>query len=156
MTADYLFIDFERHNFAIQKRSTRANLVQFMERRKETRVQRRTSEAEDARGIFGENDVIYATQTGCRYSTFGLAEIYFDVERLYRAAGYRLASHLVHQRWLGKAPAATKLAQWSQEDLLAPKGAAAEDIPYSFLFESLSDLMYTRTRSTPETSPVRG
>jgi hypothetical protein len=145
MTADYLFIDFEQHQFATKKRSTRANLVQFMERRKETWVKRPAPDDNNGQAnAFDANDVIYATQNGCRYSSFGLAEVYFDVERLYQAAGYRLASHLI-RRWLRKPPGDLKLKEWAEEDLLSPKVSDEQTTPPpSFRFESLMDLMYTR------------
>ncbi len=146
MTADYLFLDFERHEFAAAKRSTRANLVQFMERRKETWVKRLTDGQDDARGPFTETDVIYATQNGCRYSSFGLAEVYFDIERLYQAAGYRLAYHLVRSRWLGKATTHGDLRfkEWARSDLLDPRGTQDQPTPPSLRFEALSHQLYTR------------
>ena len=146
MTADYLFLDFERHEFAVAKRSTRANLVQFMERRKETWVRRLTDGQDDSRGPFSETDVVYATQNGCRYSSFGLAEVYFDIERLYQSAGYRLAYHLVRSRWLGKAGAhgELRLKEWAKADLLDPKAIQDQATPPSFRFEALSHDLHTQ------------
>ncbi len=40
MAADYLFLDFENHEFAIAKRSTRSDLVQYKDKVKETWVRR--------------------------------------------------------------------------------------------------------------------
>ena len=101
MAADYLFLDFENHQFAIAKRSARCNLVQFKDKVKETWVRR--PDNQNTNSSIYEGNAVYATQNGCRFSSFGLAEIFFDVEKLYHIAAYRLASALVRQRWISAA-----------------------------------------------------
>ena len=52
-------------------------------------------------GLVRDTDIVYAAQHGCTFSSFGLAEITCNRERVYRAVGYLLASRLISQRWLG-------------------------------------------------------
>jgi hypothetical protein len=143
MAADYLFLDFENHEFAIAKRSARSNLVQYKDKVKETWV-RRPDDPNALVSIY-EGNSVYATQNGCRFSSFGLAEIYFDVERLYQIAAYRLAGLLVRRRWLGSADSypESQYIQWVKEHLLQPKGKADQEVPPSFLPESLTRRLLT-------------
>lgn len=143
MAADYLFLDFENHEFAIAKRSARSNLVQYKDKVKETWV-RRPDAPGAALSIFDGN-AVYATQNGCRFSSFGVAEIYFDVEKLYQVAAYRLAALLVRSRWLGSADrvAESQFVAWVREHLLQPKAEADKEVPPSFLPESLGRRLLT-------------
>ena len=143
MAADYLFLDFENHQFAIAKRSARCNLVQYKDKVKETWV-RRPGDANATSSIF-EGDSVYATQNGCRFSSFGVAEIYFDVEKLYQVAAYRIAAILVRLRWLGAADRYpdSQYTSWVKEHLLQPQGAADQEVPPSFLPESLGRRLLT-------------
>ncbi len=144
MAADYLFLDFENHAFAVAKRSARCNLVQFKDKVKETWV-RRGDNGRPAAPSLIEGDSVYATQNGCRFSTFGVAEIFFDVERLYYVASYRLAARLLRQRWLGSAERFTQgvYTNWVKEDLLQPRARPDEETPPSFLPESMIRRMLT-------------
>ena len=47
-----------------------------------------------------KGNVLYRHFVSKRFSTFGLAQIHFDRERMRRAAGYRLAYQLVKNWWL--------------------------------------------------------
>jgi hypothetical protein len=124
MTADFLFLDFENDEFAKRKRSMRSNLVKFKEQLFGTTVRSRTPRKGDK---MRESDVLYLTRTGCKYSAFGLAQIDFDVNRLYLAAGYRLASRLTRTRWIGRDDSVSSEAyqQWTEADLLGPKSPPA-------------------------------
>ncbi len=143
MAADYLFLDFENHEFAIAKRSARCNLVQFKDKIKETWV-RRPDQPNANASIYAGNSV-YATQNGCRFSSFGLAEIYFDVERLYQIAAYQLALCLVRRRWLKPATSFldTQYTTWVKEHLFQPKAGQEQEVPPSFLPESLTRRLLT-------------
>jgi hypothetical protein len=102
MMADYLFLDFEQSAFAIQKRSNRCNLSQWQNDMIGAWV--RNSSISDSQGGSLANkdvDVVFATRNGCAFSSFGLSDVSFSRERVYRAAGYLLASRLVLERWLG-------------------------------------------------------
>ena len=168
MAADYLFLDFENHEFAIAKRSVRSNLVQYKDRVKETWV-RRPDNSNGAASIF-EGNSVYATQNGCRFSSFGMAEVFFDVEKLYQVAAYKLAESLVRGRWLGAADAhpESQYTTWVRDHLLQPKAQPDHESPPSFLPESLTRLLLTsgsasrldelaaRWRPSPRSSPSRG
>ena len=143
MAADYLFLDFENHEFAIAKRSARSNLVQYKDKVKETWV-RRPDSPQTASRIF-EGNSVYATQNGCRFSSFGLAEIYFDVERALPDRGvpprrppgpFPMAGQ---RRWQPE----SQYTAWVREHLLQPKGKADQEVPPSFLPESLTRRLLT-------------
>jgi hypothetical protein len=121
MTADYLFLDFGHSRFATEKRTARSNLVQYKDRWKGTWV-RRIPDPAAPLGIGNGAENVFATQNGCIYSSFGLAEIFFDVDNLYQAAGYRLASRLVRLRWIGSADdhSEQEYLDWATRDLLYP------------------------------------
>ncbi len=130
MTADYLFLDFGHSRFATEKRTARSNLVQYKDRWKGTWVRRLPDPAAPRVGGAGAENV-FATQSGCIYSSFGLAEIFFDLDNLYQAAGYRLASQLVQSRWIGS-PAEhpqNVLQEWATRDLLYPQRLADQAEP---------------------------
>lgn len=137
MAADYLFLDFENFEFSTAKRSARSNLVQYKDNVKETGVRR--ADTADASGTVFDGNLLYATQNGCRFSSFGLSEIHFDVEKLYRAASYRLASLMIRRRWLGgpdRYPQA-QYVSWVKEDLWQPRAEGSSKPPPSFLPEGL-------------------
>ncbi len=132
MTADYLFLDFENHEFAVAKRSMRTGLVKFKYKVKETWVRRPNNPPTDT-SIF-EGNAVYANQNGCGFSSFGLAEIYSDIENLYQVAAYRLAALLIRSRWLGSADGhpESQYTAWVKEHLIWPKGKPDQDDPPSF------------------------
>ena len=138
MAADYLFLDFEQHTFAVEKRSARSNLVQLKDRWMATWV-KRLGDGAPTEGTEHGEDVVYATQNGCTFSTFGLAEIYFDVEKLYLAAGYRIASHLIRRRWIGAAGHSdNEYKAWVRQDLFDPPVPTNQEAPPSFRNEALT------------------
>jgi hypothetical protein len=136
MTADYLFLDFGHSKFATGKRSARSNLVQYKDRLKATWIERLPDPAAPQNNPTA-NDNIFATQSGCIYSSFGLAEVFFDIDNLYQAAGYRLASQLVKHRWIGPPAGLTTetYQEWAKSDLLNPLLA---DAPKSFLSDKIT------------------
>jgi hypothetical protein len=134
MVADYLFLDFQRSEFAIQKRSNRCNLSQFQESHIETRVRKPATPGAATSSIHTDTDIVYATQNGCTFSSFGLAEVCFNRERVYRAAAYRLARHLVRQRWLGSEGGLAQSAyeDATKADFYNPEANAEQPTPPSF------------------------
>ena len=103
MIADYLFLDFQRSDFALRKRSNRCNLSQYQNDMIAVEV-RNPSLKEEFGDQYEKNlDVVYAAKSGCAFSSFGLSEISFSRARVYRAAAYLLASRLVLEHWLGSA-----------------------------------------------------
>ncbi|MFO0954671.1 MAG: tubulin-like doman-containing protein [Isosphaeraceae bacterium] len=139
MVADYLFLDFEQHGFAIRKRSARSNLVQYKDRWHATWVRRPGGGVEYKQTALVDTDVVYATQNGCGFSTFGLSEIYFDLEKLYQAAGYRLAWHMIKHRWIGVPRQYTDedLKNWVKADLAEGRRKPGQPEPPSFHPEAL-------------------
>ena len=147
MAAEFLFLDFQQNRFSAAKRSAGANMVQYLERYKETLV-RGLTDVNDPSNPRRLSDVIYRTRNSCRFSSFGLAEVLFDIEGLYKAAGYRLASHLVRQRWIGQADVfpEERYGVLAQDHLLDPKsenGGGARGP--SFRPEALTRLLLQRT-----------
>ncbi|MFV1965613.1 MAG: tubulin-like doman-containing protein [Pirellulaceae bacterium] len=139
MTSDYLFLDFCENKFSQTKRASRSNNVQFREYRVETQVnaskeERRKTEESLSKG----GDILFATHQGCTFSSFGLAEITFDKDRVFRAAGFRLAMHLVSLKWLGAERdfTAPQYGDWTTNDLFS-KGARP-----SFMPANLMGLLY--------------
>lgn len=117
MIADYLFLDFQQSEFAIRKRSTRANLAQYRLDHNFAYVKSLAVASELGETVLRGMDVVYATRSGRAFSSFGLAEISFSRERVYRAAGYLLAARLVAERWKGNA--ASRQPTEYQEDAKA-------------------------------------
>ncbi|CAN5657437.1 hypothetical protein BH23PLA1_BH23PLA1_13920 [soil metagenome] len=138
MVADYLFLDFEQHLFAVAQRSARSNLVQYKDRWHATWVRRGAGGSAPETALIN-TDVVYGTQNGCGFSTFGLAEIEFDLEKLYQAAGYRLASHLIRSRWIGQEQRYKDddYRDWVRQDLGEARGRPDQPTPPSFRTESL-------------------
>lgn len=148
MTADYLFLDFRRSDFSTAKRSVRPNLSQYRQLHQRTKIWKHTEGHEHERGqtlLAGEN-ILFATHNGRTFSSFGLAEIAFDKSRVYRTAGYRLATELVRQLWLGARIASkvdkSELEDWADEDLHNPKAKPGRNAPPSFLPDALERELY--------------
>lgn len=142
MTADYLFLDFGHSRFATEKRTARSNLVQYKDRWKGTWVRRLPNRNPDAPVVIARGaENIFATQNGCIYSSFGLAEIFFDLDNLYQTAGYRLASQLLKLRWIGSAAkhADEVYEKWADQDLLFPEKVPGQtELPPSFHPEAIA------------------
>jgi hypothetical protein len=153
MIADYLYLDFQQSAFAVQKRSNRCNLSQFQEYSLETRVRKVPDKSQNLT-IRRNTDVVYSTQSGCTFSSFGLAEIGFNREGVYRAASYRLASTLLYHRWLGdpRKMHDSQYAELAKKDLYDPE--ADQNAP-SFRPERLSQMLYQSQQSSWLTSAGR-
>ena len=91
MIADYLFLDFDANPFAIAKRSARSNNVQMRDRILLDEV------------YDNNRKPIFANRYGCTFSSFGLAEMLIDRDKICRAASYRLAYRIIEHLWQGKA-----------------------------------------------------
>ena len=143
MIADYLFMDYAKSDFAIKKRSNRCNLSQFQGNILRTNV-RKPVDSEDTASLKVDPDVVFATQNGCTFSSFGLAEINFNRNRVYRAASYRLARHLVSQRWLSRADSLpeSKYKAETKSACYDPKPNAEQTNPPSFRLERLTDRLF--------------
>jgi hypothetical protein len=117
MVADRLFLNFDGGQFASRDHSERSNAVDRTLNAMRDKV--RDSHKEHV------GDVLYSHYLSKRFSTFGLAELYFDRERMRRAAGHRLAWKLVAEWWLRQPDRApVELARMASEDLA---GGAAGD-----------------------------
>jgi Tubulin like len=111
MIAEYIFLDFDPSDFGAQKRSLRVNLFHEL-------LDNVGDVVRDERG--GQ---LYQRKLSRRYSTFGLSQIYFDRERMRRAASHRLAGRLVREWWLRPSPAGpAELVRLAQEDLVGGEG----------------------------------
>ncbi|MCI0459158.1 MAG: tubulin-like doman-containing protein [Gemmataceae bacterium] len=118
MVADRLFLHFDGGQFAMKDHSERSNIVD------RTLHAMRDKVRDSSKDRLG--DVLYSHYLSKRFSTFGLAEIYFDRERMRRAAAHRLAYKLVSEWWLrepDKAP--VELARLAAEDLAGGAGGQA-------------------------------
>jgi len=85
-------------------------------------------------------DALFVTHNGCTFSSFGVSEITFDKNRVYRAAGYRLAWKLANLFWLGEDAALrvsdSAFKEWTNHYLyLKPPPAGTQ--PASFVPEAL-------------------
>lgn len=136
MVADYLFLDFGNNPFAIAKRSARSNHTQLTDRRLADQVRDGGEEAPP-------DAVLFENFYGCTYSSFGLAEIFFDRERLYRIAGYRFAQIIVDELWLQNRSTFpdAEYKKWAREDLGTGVVPAGEKDAYKFDFGSLVTLL---------------
>ncbi|MCX7406662.1 MAG: hypothetical protein NTZ32_01100 [Planctomycetales bacterium] len=114
MVADYLFLDFGDSPFAIAKRSARSNHRQLIDRRVQSTVLA-SFDNEDQRK-YAE---VFDNRYGSTFSSFGLAEIVIDQERINRAASYRLAVSLISRRWIGKSAnnSGEQYKAWAKSDL---------------------------------------
>lgn len=125
MVADYLFLDIGDNAFATKKRSLRSNHADLSTNITYAPVHDpRTGElVSDSAGQ--QRELLYENRYGCSCSSFGLAEIYIDPDRIRRSASYRLAANLIRDRWLGDAETKSTNAskRQSQHDLFSPDGA---------------------------------
>ena len=129
MVADYLFLDFGNSPFAISKRSARSNHRQLIDRLVESTVLA-SFDDESKR----KNAELFANRYGSTFSSFGLAEIVIDSERINRAASYRLAVKLIAERWIGNVNQHTdsQYQTWAKSDLKDgdPPLGDSERIPF--------------------------
>ncbi|HYT89148.1 MAG TPA: tubulin-like doman-containing protein, partial [Gemmataceae bacterium] len=115
MVADRLFLGFDGGQFASKDHSERSNIIDRTLNTMRDKVRDGSKER--------AGDVLYSHYVSRRFSTFGLAEIYFDRERMRRAASHRLAWKLVAEWWLrqpDKAP--VELSQMTTDDLAGGVG----------------------------------
>ncbi len=77
MVAEFLLLDFDRTNFATEKRSVRSNLEQYMQQV----------------ATFQNGD--YVQYFPCLYGSFGIAQIELNQPRLANAAAAKFASYMV-------------------------------------------------------------
>ena len=110
MIADYLFLDFQNSQFATQKRSARCNLAQWKQDMIRFFVRNPEIASKQGSRLARDQDVVYIGKAGCSFSSFGLSQISFSRQRVYRAAAYLLAYRLVVERWLGSADYLQKAA----------------------------------------------
>ena len=126
MIADYLFLDIGNNPFATEKRSLRSNHADLNQNLTysdvyDLRTADSVADAEDQ-----QKELLYENRYGCTFSSFGLAEIYIDPQRMRRSAGYRLAANMVRNRWLGNSEEHTgnQYNKWSQFDLFGTDGGS--------------------------------
>ena len=64
-------------------------------------------------------NVLFENRYGCTFSSFGLAEILIDREKINRVASYRLAEQLVATQWLGETQrfSESQYVNWTKHDL---------------------------------------
>lgn len=137
MIADYLFLDFDTNQFAVAKRSARSNHTQLRDRIITSEVPDISTES----GIGGatRGKVLFANRYGCTFSSFGLAEILIDREKINRAASYRLA-YLLIQRWItGSRTGMTevKFIEMMKSDLFQKTVQEAGEAGISFFADDL-------------------
>lgn len=129
MVADYLFLDFGNSPFAISKRSARSNHRQLIDRLVQSTVL--ASFDDESKRKHAE---LFANRYGSTFSSFGLAEIVIDSERINRAASYRLAVKLIAERWIGGVNQFTdsQYQAWAKSDLKDgdPPVGESERIPF--------------------------
>lgn len=135
MVADYLFMDLGNNPFAIQKRSVRSNHAPLSSNMVIAEVHdpnpiSTTGDEDRPRG----RDILYENKYGCSYSTYGLAEIYIDPDRMRRCASYRLASQMIRKRLISQNQHGDNdYTKWSDADLYKEEttaGAGAEKLSF--------------------------
>lgn len=84
MVAEAIFLDFNEGNFAALKRSTRANLEQFLLAKVDMDYQEQ-----------GTGKVLFTDTFSCRFSSFGLSKVYVPADRIRRTNAFRLASEML-------------------------------------------------------------
>jgi len=115
MVADYLHMDFGSTSFAVAKRSMRSNHAQFREKMATAPVR---DLREEAKSPDGRPRFLFVEKYSSSFSSFGLAEIYIDKDRIDRSAAYRLAARLIRRRWLNETKYPDgKYERWANEDL---------------------------------------
>ncbi|MCC6421341.1 MAG: hypothetical protein IT429_24140 [Gemmataceae bacterium] len=118
MVAERLFLHFDGGQFALKDHSERSNIVD------RTLHAMRDKVRDNSKDRLG--DVLYSHYLSKRFSTFGLAQVYFDRERMRRAAAHRLAWKLVAEWWLRQADLPpVELARMATEDLAGGVGGQA-------------------------------
>lgn len=103
MVAEYLMLDFEPTAFGEAKRSFRPNAGATLLTR------------DYAEHVPESRHPIFSNIYSCRFSSFGLAQIYYDRDRLRRAMALRTAQRLV-QRQLGETPDGDQLLHRGEQD----------------------------------------
>ena len=83
MIAEFLLLDFEQTRFAMDKRSVRSNMEQFLQ---QMAAWNWTSDT---------NNVRYVQYFPCRYASFGLSQMEINQPRLANAASNKFAQYLV-------------------------------------------------------------
>jgi hypothetical protein len=133
MVADYLFMDLGNNQFAIQKRSVRSNHAPLSANMVIAEVHDPnpiTTSSDDEQRPRGR-DILYENKYGCSYSTYGLAEIYIDPDRMRRCASYRLASQMIRKRLISKdSYGENDYSKWVKEDLYNEDAEAAEKLSF--------------------------
>lgn len=135
MIAEFIFLDFDPNQFGNRRRMRWPNIMDRLQTTAGTLV----------RGSGGQ--LLYDHQVSRRYSTFGLAQIYFDRARMRRAASYRLAVTLLNHwmRDLGLAPDARR--RYATEDILEGKSLPGErEAPVALQLEGIRDLLLLKDR----------
>lgn len=134
MVADYLFLDFGTSRFALAKRSARSNHMQLRDRMVWARVYETSDAGNPQHALGNEAPILFENRYGCTFSSFGLAEIFIDKDRIDRSASYRLASRLVLGRWLGNAKdyGESRYEEWAKEDLQSGRPPEGETESISF------------------------
>ena len=121
MVADYLYMDLGNNPFSVQKRSVRSNHAPLSSNLVVAEVYDPvpSKDRDNDSRMRRENEVLYENKYGCSFSSFGLAEIFIDPERIRRAAGYRLAARFIRERLIRKADAFGDNAylEWAEKDL---------------------------------------
>src|SRR5262249_50583935 len=84
---------------------------------------------------------LYKRYVSRRFSTFGLSQLYFDRERMRRAAGHRLAALLVQKWWLRNRDMAQPEAVAAAPEDLSGRSASgpAGSTPLPLSFDALLD-----------------
>lgn len=136
MVADYLFMDLGDNAFSVAKRSVRSNHAPFSSNLVISEVNDPNNDrlpADEKRveaDVAGrEHQILYENKYGCSFSSFGLAEIYLDPERIRRCASYRLAADLIRKRWIRQADdyGENKYEEWTDFDLYSRDPAVTEE-----------------------------
>lgn len=120
MVADYLFLDLCENAFSQHKRSVRSNHAALFTNTVDAEVHDPAAlHDETTEGVPRTDQILYTNKYGCSYSSFGLAEIYIDRQRVKRAASYRLAKNLIETVWIDRMDryGAGKYTEWAKEDL---------------------------------------
>jgi hypothetical protein len=130
MIAEYIFLDFDPNRFGIKKRSLRPNSIG-------PNLIPMKDPVYDDKGNF-----LYNHYVSRRFSLLGLSQIYFDRDRMRRAASHRLAWLLINQWWLRQLEMPPKAqADMVQQDWAghAAPNAAGRTMPLTY--EGLRDFI---------------
>lgn len=132
MVADYLFMDLGNNQFAIQKRSVRSNHAPLSSNMVIAEVHDPNpitrTDTEERRG----RDILYENKYGCSYSSYGMAEIFIDPERMRRCASYRLASQMIRTRLISEDTYGDNdYSTWTKQDLYSDDPDSIEKLSFS-------------------------